>query len=143
MSKYMRNKWVKEDRERIELQRGANEESNKPKTTYTERVRRFRERRKTEAARAGDGAVASTYRDEPYVETDSVGGSSEAVGHLETKVGVGPSVGQVNSPPEVPVLDRVRWSQVCTYLCLHTPEFELHGRGENDVRDYVCSVTAV
>jgi hypothetical protein len=75
----MRNKWVKEHRERIKLQREANEESNKPKTTSTERVRRFRERRKAEVARAGDGAAASTSRDAPVVETDAVGGSSEAV----------------------------------------------------------------
>jgi hypothetical protein len=84
MSKYMRNKWGKGHRERIKLQRGANEESNKPKTTSTELVPRYRERRKAEAARAGDGAMASTSRDEPVVKTGAVGRSSEAVGHPET-----------------------------------------------------------
>jgi hypothetical protein len=59
------------------------------------------------AARAGDGAVESTSRDAPVVETDAVGGSSEAVGHPETEVGVGPNVGRGNmGPPVVPVPSR-------------------------------------
>jgi hypothetical protein len=51
--------------------------------------------------------VASTSGDAPVVLTDAVGRSSEAVGHPETEVGVGPSVGRGNmGPPEVPAPSR-------------------------------------
>jgi hypothetical protein len=65
MSKYMANKRLKTYRERIENERRLNEESEKPKTTSTERVKRWRQRRKEEAVAhkwvsVDDGAVPST-----------------------------------------------------------------------------------
>jgi hypothetical protein len=47
--KYMANKRLKSYRERIKNERRLNEESGKPTTTSTERVKRWRQRRKEEA----------------------------------------------------------------------------------------------
>jgi hypothetical protein len=62
-SKYMANKRLKTYRERIKNERRLNEESEKPKTTSTERVKRWRRKEEAVAhkwASVADGAVPST-----------------------------------------------------------------------------------